>query len=99
MKFFTEMVEVLFTGGGMLDKYMGDGLMAIFGAPVVGSADADNALYVANDMIRVFGAFNSRRARRGCEPIKIGIGLATGEVLAGSVGLQSAWDTRLLATM
>ena len=85
-EFFTEMVEVIFTRGGMLDKYMGDGLMAIFGAPVVGSADADNALYVANDMIRALGAFNSRRARRGSEPIEIGIGLATGEVLAGSVG-------------
>ena len=85
-EFFTEMVEVIFTRGGMLDKYMGDGLMAIFGAPVVGSADADNALYVANDMIRALGAFNSRRARRRSEPIEIGIGLATGEVLAGSVG-------------
>jgi len=85
-EFFTEMVEVIFTRGGTLDKYLGDGLMAIFGAPVVGSADADNALYVANDMIRALGVFNSRRAQRGSEPIEIGIGLATGEVLAGSVG-------------
>jgi len=85
-EFFTEMVEVIFTRGGMLDKYIGDGLMAIFGAPVAGSADADNALYVANDMIRALGVFNSRRAERGFEPIEIGIGLATGEVLAGSVG-------------
>src|SRR5215831_14243136 len=85
-EFFTEMVEVIFTRGGMLDKYIGDGLMAIFGAPIVGSADADNALYVANDMIRALGAFNQRRAQRGSEPIEIGIGLATGEVLAGSVG-------------
>ena len=85
-EFFTEMVEVIFTRGGMLDKYMGDGLMAIFGAPIVGSADADNALYVANDMIRALGVFNIRRAERGFEPIEIGIGLATGEVLAGSVG-------------
>ena len=85
-EFFTEMVEVIFTRGGMLDKYLGDGLMAIFGAPVVGSADADNALYVANDMVRALGVFNTRRVERGFEPIEIGIGLATGEVLAGSVG-------------
>ncbi|HKM69512.1 MAG TPA: adenylate/guanylate cyclase domain-containing protein, partial [Stellaceae bacterium] len=85
-EFFTEMVEVIFTRGGMLDKYMGDGLMAIFGAPIIGSADADNALSVANDMIRALGVFNIRRAERGFEPIEIGIGLATGEVLAGSVG-------------
>jgi adenylate cyclase len=91
-EFFTEMVEVIFTRGGMLDKYMGDGLMAIFGAPVVGSADADNALYVANDMIRALGLFNSRRAERGSEPIEIGIGLATGEVLAGSVGASKRME-------
>ncbi|MBV8091143.1 MAG: GAF domain-containing protein, partial [Alphaproteobacteria bacterium] len=85
-EYFTEMVEVIFTRGGMLDKYIGDGLMAIFGAPIVGAADADNALYVANDMIHALGAFNAGRAQRGSEPIEIGIGLATGEVLAGSVG-------------
>jgi adenylate cyclase len=85
-EYFTEMVEVIFTHGGMLDKYLGDGLMAIFGAPVTGSDDADNALFVANDMIRALGRYNARRAERGDAPIEIGIGLATGEVLAGSVG-------------
>ncbi|HXO91964.1 MAG TPA: GAF domain-containing protein [Stellaceae bacterium] len=85
-EYFTEMVEVIFTRGGMLDKYMGDGLMAIFGAPVVGAADADNALYVANDMVRALAALNENRAERGFEAIEMGIGLATGEVLAGSVG-------------
>jgi adenylate cyclase len=91
-EFFTEMVEVIFTRGGMLDKYMGDGLMAIFGAPIVGSADADNALDVANDMVRALGLFNTRRAERGFEPIDIGIGLATGEVLAGSVGASKRME-------
>ena len=91
-EFFTEMVEVIFTRGGMLDKYIGDGLMAIFGAPVTGSADADNALYVANEMIRALGAFNQRRVQRGFEPIEIGIGLATGEVLAGSVGASKRME-------
>jgi adenylate cyclase len=91
-EFFTEMVEVIFTRGGMLDKYMGDGLMAIFGAPIVGSADADNALDVANDMVRALGLFNTRRVGRGFEPIEIGIGLATGEVLAGSVGASKRME-------
>jgi adenylate cyclase len=85
-EFFTEMVEVIFTRGGMLDKYLGDGLMAIFGAPMVGAADADNALFVATDMVHALGRFNAGRVGRGLEPIEIGIGLATGEVLAGSVG-------------
>jgi adenylate cyclase len=57
--------------------------MATFGAPVV---DADNALYVANDMVRALAALNVKGAERGFEAIEMGIGLATGEVLAGSVG-------------
>jgi len=85
-EYFTEMVDVVFTHGGVLDKYMGDGLMAIFGAPVVSSSDADNALLVATEMLCALRRFNGIRVEHGFEPIEIGIGLATGEVLAGSVG-------------
>jgi adenylate cyclase len=85
-EYFTEMVEVIFAHSGMLDKYMGDGLMAIFGAPVSSGADADNALLVATGMIRALGSLNSRRVEAGLEPLEIGVGLATGEVVAGSVG-------------
>ncbi|HJU20128.1 MAG TPA: GAF domain-containing protein [Stellaceae bacterium] len=84
--YFTEMVEVVFTHGGILDKYIGDALMAIFGAPVSGDADADNALGVASDMMQALKRFNRRRAERGLDPLDIGVGLATGEVLAGSIG-------------
>jgi adenylate cyclase len=85
-EYFTEMVEVISAHGGMLDKYLGDGLMAIFGAPVGGSVDADNALLVATDMMLALKRFNVRRVEQGFEPIEIGVGVATGEVLAGSVG-------------
>ena len=85
-EYFAEMVETIFVRGGMLDKYLGDGLMAIFGAPIERSVDADNALLVATDMMRALRGFNARRAERGLETMEIGIGLATGEVLAGSVG-------------
>ena len=85
-EYFAEMVEAIFIRGGMLDKYLGDGLMAIFGAPIERSVDADNALLVATDMMRALRGFNARRAERELEPMEIGIGLATGEVLAGSVG-------------
>jgi len=84
--YFTEMVEVVFTHGGMLDKYIGDALMAIFGAPVEDVSDAENALAVATDMIRALWKLNDRRKAESLEAIDIGIGLATGEVLAGSVG-------------
>ncbi len=85
-EYFTEMVEVIFAHSGMLDKYVGDGLMAIFGAPVSCGADADNAFLVSTDMIRALTPLNLHRAEAGLEPIEIGIGLATGEVVAGSVG-------------
>jgi adenylate cyclase len=85
-EYFTEMVEVIFRYGGILDKYIGDAIMASFGAPLQAADDADNAVRVANEMIRALRRFNGHRATKGLPPIDIGIGLATGEVLAGSIG-------------
>jgi adenylate cyclase len=85
-EYFTAMVEVVFGHGGMLDKYIGDALMAVFGTPVSDVADADNALAVATEMMRELRGFNIRREEAGLEPIEIGVGIATGEVLAGSLG-------------
>lgn len=84
--YFTSMVEVVFTHNGMLDKYIGDALMAVFGTALRDVSDADNALTVATEMIRELRTFNQARHGRGQEPIDIGIGIATGEVLAGSLG-------------
>jgi adenylate cyclase len=84
--YFTSMVEVVFTHSGMLDKYIGDALMAVFGTALGDVSDADNALTVATEMIRELGVFNQARHGRGLEAIDIGIGIATGEVLAGSLG-------------
>src|SRR5258708_148876 len=91
--YFTEMVEFVLTNGGMLDKYMGDGMMATFGAPVADEFDADNALLVATEMVRGVVRFNERRrVDIGAPPIAIGVGLATGEVLAGSVGSRKRME-------
>jgi adenylate cyclase len=85
-EYFSEMVDVVLRHGGMLDKYIGDALMAIFGAPVEDVGDADRALTVSAEMIRALEQLNMRRVGEGLAAIDIGIGLATGEVLAGSVG-------------
>jgi adenylate cyclase len=87
-EYFTEMVEIVFQYGGILDKYIGDAIMAIFGAPIETADDASHAVTVANEMIRALRRMNQQRAERDLIPIEIGVGLATGEVLAGSIGSQ-----------
>ncbi len=84
--YFTSMVEVVFTHGGVLDKYIGDAIMAVFGTAVSDVSDADNSLTVATEMLRELARFNQRRRERNLEAIEIRIGIATGEVLAGSLG-------------
>lgn len=84
--YFTAMVEVVFQHSGMLDKYIGDAIMAVFGTAGGDGTDADNALTVATEMMHALAEFNHGRRATGLEPIEIGIGIATGEVLAGSLG-------------
>ncbi|MFC3712003.1 adenylate/guanylate cyclase domain-containing protein [Sphingoaurantiacus capsulatus] len=85
-EYFTEMVDVIFQHGGILDKYIGDAIMALFGAPFNGPQDADNALAVANQMMVKLAELNERRAVVGRAAIDIGIGISTGEVIVGNIG-------------
>ncbi|HUB97560.1 MAG TPA: GAF domain-containing protein [Stellaceae bacterium] len=91
-EYFAEMAAVVQQYGGALDKYIGDAVMAVFGAPVAGPADADNAITAANEMIRALRQLNLRRMGRGASPIEIGVGIATGEVAAGALGGASRLD-------
>jgi len=85
-EYFTEMVDVIFQHGGILDKYMGDGIMALFGAPLVGPNDADNALAVADAMMERLAALNVRRVAAGQAALDIGIGFSTGPTVVGNIG-------------
>ncbi|MBA2918460.1 GAF domain-containing protein [Sphingomonas sp. MAH-20] len=85
-EYFTEMVDVILENGGILDKYIGDAMMALFGAPFVGPSDADNALAAANNMLLCLGELNARRARRGKPPLDVGLGVSTGDVIVGNIG-------------
>jgi len=85
-EYFEVMVDVLFRHGGTLDKYVGDEIIGLFGAPVA-LADAPlRAVHCGLDMLRALEEFNRLRADKGEEPIHIGIGINTGPVIAGAIG-------------
>lgn len=85
-EYFTEMLEVLDRHNGVLDKFIGDAVMAIFGVPFTGPDDADNAVAAANDMMSSLALLNETRVKRGHPAIAIGAGLNTGEAVAGNIG-------------
>jgi adenylate cyclase len=84
--YFTAMVAVIQGRGGMVDKFIGDGIMAIFGAPIDDPDSARHALEAARDMVSALSEVNRSLAARGSEPISIGIGLHSGEALLGNIG-------------
>lgn len=85
-EYFAEMVDVIFRNGGILDKYIGDAMMALFGAPFCGPLDADNAARAVTSMLVTLRDLNERRAAKGMRPIDIGVGVNTGDVVVGSIG-------------
>lgn len=84
--FHRRIARTVFDHGGTIDKYIGDGIMASFGTPLTGPHDATNALRCAYAMIREVAVWNLKRAERGAEQIRIGIGIHHGEVVTGNIG-------------
>lgn len=89
-EYFTEMVDEIFLRGGILDKFIGDGICAVFIGRVEGAAaeedQAARAIRCGINMLHRLVAINERRAARGEPLLKIGIGIHTGQVVAGNVG-------------
>ena len=90
--YFTEMIEVIFAHGGILDKYIGDAIMALFGTPFPGPNDASDAVQVAIEMLRVLRHLNEKRVKEGKQIIRIGIGISSGGLIAGNIGSLKRMD-------
>ena len=85
-RYFSTMTEIIFEHGGTLDKYIGDGLMALFGAPSASPADAMNAVKAAVTMQKRLTSLNQELHAEGYGQISVGIGLHTGEATIGYIG-------------
>ena len=90
--YFGVMVDVISEHHGILDKFIGDAIMAVFGAPLPSKNDAENAVQTAVEMLRVLDRLNQNRLKQGEPHISIGIGLNTGEVLSGNIGSSKRMD-------
>jgi adenylate cyclase len=89
-EYFELMVETIFKFEGTLDKFMGDGIMALWGAPARHEDDAIRSVNCALDQMRVLAEFNTDRESRNLAPLAIGIGIHTGPLVAGYIGSSKA---------
>lgn len=85
-EYHTVMVEAVFRHGGTLDKFIGDGLMAYFGAPFSDEQHASNAVLCAKQMLAELKNLNDTRAEKGEQALQIGIGINSGDAVIGNIG-------------
>ncbi len=84
--YLSRMTEVIEAHGGTINEFIGDAILALFGAPHVGEDDARRAVTCAARMQAALDAFNQELAERGVAPLEMGIGIDTGEVMVGNIG-------------
>jgi adenylate cyclase len=89
-EYFELMVDTIFKYEGTLDKFMGDGIMALWGAPAAHPDDPIRSVQCAIEQMEALGRFNRKRMELGTPPLAIGIGLHTGPLVAGYVGSSKA---------
>jgi len=91
-RYFTPMTNAVLNNGGMLDKYIGDAVMAFFNAPVTIKNHADAACKSALEMIEELDKLNEKFSQEGLPPIHIGIGINTAEVVVGNMGSDTRFN-------
>lgn len=90
--YFTRMLDPVFRYDGTLDKFIGDAIMAVFGAPIPLENDAESAVKAALEMRRALRWYNVDREGRGEPPIDIGIGITKGEAVSGNIGSEQRME-------
>ncbi|MDP4027584.1 MAG: GAF domain-containing protein [Gallionella sp.] len=95
-EYFTLMVDCIQREEGMLDKFIGDAIMAAFGIPVGHEDDADRAVRAAIAMMGTLNKWNQQRASEGKLPVNIGIGLNTDSVVSGNIGSKKRMDFTII---
>ena len=91
-KFFSVMGEIVFKHNGIVDKYLGDGFLALFGAPVSSIRDADNAVSAALEMKNAITVINHSYEKELGTSVNIGISVHTGDVVVGNIGFDKKMD-------
>ena len=90
--YFTEMTDAILEEGGVLDKYIGDAIMAFWGAPLPDPDQADAAVRASKQMVQRLESLNARLKKDGKPIIANGIGLYTGPAIAGNIGSEKRFD-------
>ncbi len=94
--YFSRMIEVVLTHGGNIDKFQGDGMLVVFGAPNPMKDHAAQALKAARGMVKAIDRLNRELVEAGKPAISVGIGLDTGQVVAGHVGSERRLEFTLI---
>ncbi len=97
-QFFSRAAEAVFEFGGTLDKFIGDAVMAFFGAPLPQPDHAERAVRAAISMMRAVRGWNRERALDGLEPVELRVGINTGAVVVGDIGSERRLDYTVLGT-
>ena len=95
-EYFGVMVECIQSEDGMLDKFIGDAIMAAFGVPIPHDDDEDRAVRSAIAMINALNSWNNDRLNKGKKPVNIGIGINTDLVVSGNIGSERRMDYTLI---
>lgn len=98
-KYFETMVDIIIGHKGIVDKYMGDAIMAFFGAPVKHEDDALQSVRTGLDMLEKLNGFNDWQRKQGREEFKIGIGINYGVVTIGNIGSEKKMDYTIIGDM